>query len=474
MTDAMQRPYWVTDAVFYQIFPDRFARDERIGPNLRWQSWGSAPTLTGYMGGNLQGIIARIPYLLEMGVTALYLTPIFASASNHRYHTDDYYRVDTLLGGNESLRALIDALHAAGIRIIIDGVFNHCGRGFFPFHHVVENGADSPYCDWFLIDSFPLEPYDESKPAGYVSWWDIRALPKLNVANPDVRAFLLDVARFWLEFGVDGWRLDVPNEIADHEFWREFRRVVKTTNPSAYIVGEIWDDATAWLDGTQFDGVMNYLVRKLVVGYFADDSLTASAFVEGIEQELTRYAEPFTQMAFNVLGSHDTERFLTLAGGEVWRLKLAMLFLMTYVGTPCIYYGDEIGLQGGKDPECRAAFPWQESLWHADIREWVQNCVSLRQSFVSLRHGKMSMLHARNQTRTVAFARCHERESMVVAFNTSAEACTIDIFLDGLGIEDDMLLHDQVSARSYVVRDQRVQQVHIPAQAGAVLLVSRR
>ena len=474
MTESMQHPYWVADAVFYQIFPDRFARHSGQPARFVWQEWGSAPTANGYMGGDLLGVVERIPYLLDMGVTALYLTPIFVSASNHRYHTDDYFHVDPLLGGDQAFRTLLDALHAAGIRLVLDGVFNHCGRGFYPFHHVVENGADSPYRDWFYVESFPFAPYDATQPAGYAAWWDIRALPKLNIDNPDVRAFILDVARHWVEVGIDGWRLDVPNEIKDHEFWREFRRVVKQANPSAYIVGEIWEDGTPWLDGTQFDGVMNYLVRTLVVDFFATGSISAQEFSLGIETELQRYAQPFVQQAFNVLGSHDTERFLTLAEGDIRRLKLAMLFLMTYVGTPCLYYGDEIGLMGGKDPACRAAFPWDETRWHHDVREWARNCISLRQSFVSLRHGQMTMVHARNQSNTIAYARVHDRESMVVALNASDSECIIDIAVHGLDIADDMLLHDQLSARSYVIHQQRVKQVVVPAFGGAVLLVSRR
>jgi len=467
-------PQWLPDAVFYQIFPDRFCKSRQNTQVAAFAPWGSLPTAHNFMGGDLHGITAQIPYLQELGITAIYLTPVFVSASNHRYHTDDYFRVDPLLGGDAALRRLLDTAHAAGLKVIIDGVFNHCGRGFFPFHHVVENGADSPYREWFYIESLPLYPYDESQPAGYAAWWDLRALPKLNVTYPPVRQFLLDVARYWIEFGIDGWRLDVPNEIADHGFWREFRITVKRANPEAYILGEIWEDASDWLDGTQFDAVMNYPVRRLVVDFFATKSSSAAEFSAGIERELQRYPSEHAHAALNVLGSHDTERFLTLAAGDAARMKAAILFLFTYVGVPCIYYGDEIGLQGGKDPLNRAAFDWDVQHWDQSIRDWVIRCGALRQQFSALRQGVLSIVHARNASQTVAYARVLGREILIVALNASDEDATIDMLLSGLGIDDEMLLHDQLSAWSYVVTAQRIQRVKVPANSGAVLLVSRR
>ncbi|MEY3989948.1 MAG: hypothetical protein RI985_1029 [Chloroflexota bacterium] len=467
-------PQWVQDAVFYQIFPDRFQSSGHNAHGMVFSRWGTTPTGSNYMGGDLNGITAHMPYLSELGITAIYLTPIFSSASNHRYHTDDYYNVDPLLGGNAALRELLDTAHAAGIKVILDGVFNHCGRGFYPFHHLVENGADSPYRHWFYVESLPLAPYDENKPAGYASWWDIRALPKLNVSHPPVRQFLLDVARYWIEFGIDGWRLDVPNEISDHDFWREFRQVVKDANPEAYIVGEIWEDATPWLDGTQFDAVMNYPVRTLATGFFATRTTSAMDFSAGLESEVARYRPDHTIAQYNVLDSHDTERFLTLAEGRVERLKLAMFFLMTYVGAPSIYYGDEIGLMGGKDPLNRVCFPWNRDAWNEELREWVRNCISLRQSFASLRRGSLVMLHARDSSRTVAFARIHGRETLVVVLNASDNDAAIDMLLSPLNIEDEMLLHDQLSTRSYTVQNQSVRSVKVPANGSALLMVSRR
>ena len=236
-SSAPVTPEWVTGAVFYQIFPDRFARSGRV-TGLNLQAWGSPPTLHGYMGGDLWGVAEKLDYLVSLGVNALYFCPVFQSASNHRYHTHDYFQVDPMLGGNEALRHLLDEAHARGIKVVLDGVFNHASRGFFQFNDLLEHGEASAYRDWFHVTGWPLSAYDEDRPANYAAWWGMRALPKFNTGHPAVREFLLSVAEHWMKFGIDGWRLDVPNEIDDDAFWQEFRRRVKAINPEAYIVGD--------------------------------------------------------------------------------------------------------------------------------------------------------------------------------------------------------------------------------------------
>ena len=282
---SVDSPAWVRDAVFYQVFPDRFASSLRVPKPGPLEPWSAPPTSSGFKGGDLLGIVDRLGYLGDLGVTALYLTPIFTSASNHRYHTDDYFSVDPLLGGDAALRELIDAVHARGMQIVLDGVFNHTGRGFWPFHHVVETGAASPYRGWFHLDEAVLSgerhlrayptPDEtaeidrlrgEGTPSGlasqqvlgYRAWWDLPALPKLDIDEPHVREMLFSVAEHWLRYGIDGWRLDVPEEIDDPDFWREFRHRVRTVNPDAYIVGEIWRVAPEWVSGDRFDALMNY------------------------------------------------------------------------------------------------------------------------------------------------------------------------------------------------------------------------
>src|SRR5688572_239476 len=260
----IRTPDWVKQAVFYQIFPDRFARSPRINhpPGLKFKKWGSHPKEQGFQGGDLLGVVDKLDYLRDLGVTALYLNPIFSSASNHRYHTFDYFQVDPLLGGNAALRELLDQAHLRNIKVVLDGVFNHASRGFWQFHHILETGGNSPYIDWFIIEKWPLNPYPKNakEKTNYEAWWNMAALPKLNTKTPAVREFILDIVHYWLEFGIDGWRLDVPAEIDDDEFWRAFRIAVKTANPEAYIVGELWEEAHRWLAGDQFDATMNYMV----------------------------------------------------------------------------------------------------------------------------------------------------------------------------------------------------------------------
>ncbi|GGA62791.1 alpha-amylase [Neiella marina] len=405
----IETPEWVKHAVFYQIFPDRFARfgGDHLPAGIKLKPWGSCPGEQGYQGGDLYGICDRLDYLVELGVNAIYLNPIFSSASNHRYHTYDYFEVDPLLGGNKALRALLDQAHVRGIKVVLDGVFNHASRGFWAFHHILENGQDSPYLDWFLIDDWPLRPYhaDESNPPNYQSWWGLPALPKFNIQNPGVRKYIYDVAEYWLKFGIDGWRLDVPGEIDDDEFWREFRRRVKAINPNAYICGEIWQRATHWLQGDMFDATMNYEFCSLTLSYFGyqalrDDyhknnlplqSIDTNSFMAAIEDMVAAQDWQVTQVQFNLLGSHDMARPLWILREDRYALQQAFLFQMTMPGAPCIYYGDEIAMTGEDDPYCRGAYPWhQPELVDQAMLDFVRSVVQLRHKYQPLRTGRLS------------------------------------------------------------------------------------
>jgi len=426
-------PQWVRGAVFYQIFPDRFARSARTGPMGTFERWEDPPTLFGFKGGNLRGITEKLDYLQDLGVTALYLNPVFKSAANHRYHTYDYFAVDPILGGNEAFEELLAAAHHRSMKVILDGVFNHTGRGFFPFHHILENGPASPYLDWFHIKGFPLRAYSPRRKPNYEAWWGLAALPKLNTDNPRVRAYIMEVAEHWIRRGIDGWRLDVPQEIKTPGFWEEFRSRVKALNPEAYLVGEIWGDASAWLSGGRFDAAMNYVLSRACLGFFGGEDLDTSAkpggyplrvldgpaFGRTLEKLIASHRWETTLAQFNLLDSHDTPRFLTLVGGRKERLKSAVLFLMTFPGVPCVYYGDEVGLEGGNDPDCRRAFPWDEARWDHEIRRWYKDAIALRHRFTSLQCGAFEK--AAVGARTYAFLRRSEKEVVVAAFNSAAE-----------------------------------------------------
>ncbi len=401
-------PDWVRDAVFYQVFPDRLARSGRVAAPGRLEPWESVPTVTGYKGGDLYGVVEHLERLERLGVDALYLNPVFVSAANHRYHTDDYFSVDALLGGDAALRELIDAAHERGMRIVLDGVFNHCGRGWWPFHHLLENGGDSPYRDWFhLADdvrsgargvaAFPSHqqlvemealrasglPFGQASRQilGYEAWWDLPALPKINLENSAARAHILDVAEHWIRFGIDGWRLDVAEEVSG-EFWREFRQRVRSIKSDAYLVAEVWHLKPEWLEGDMFDAFMNYPLALGILGFAGQGSLAADVDLPweyrgelhafdgpglwGRVRELEAINDPaVTAVQLNLLGSHDTPRIRHLLGGDLSAVRLATLLQMTLPGAPCIYYGDEIGMDGGMDPLCRASFPTDPAAWEA-------------------------------------------------------------------------------------------------------------
>lgn len=440
----IQTPDWVKNAIFYQIFPDRFVRGTPPDPflvnTLPFEEWDAPPTLQGYKGGNLWGVIEQLDYLRDLGITAIYFTPVFQSACNHRYHTHDYYQVDPLLGGNAALRALVDEAHARNIKVVLDGVFNHASRGFYFFNDILENGSYSPWLDWFKIQGWPLSPYDGDRPANYASWIGNRALPQFNHENPVVREYIMRIGEFWIDFGIDGWRLDVPNEVKVEGFWQEFRDRIKAVNPDAYIVGEIWEDATPWLDGTQFDGVMNYLFTSATIAFAAGDrvdrkqvehlsynpfpALKATQYAEKMQHLLTLYPWDIQLTQLNLLDSHDTARMLTIAQGDAASVHLATLLLMTFPGAPSIYYGDEVGLPGSIDPDSRRGFPVNHQ-WNQEVLNYHRQLIALRHAHPALRLGEYQVLFADEDV--YVFARVLSDEVLVVAVNIGTQPQTVQI-----------------------------------------------
>jgi cyclomaltodextrinase len=436
----IKTPDWVKDAIFYQIFPDRFAKSDRVTKPSNLEAWDTPPTPGGFKGGDLLGVLEHLDYLEDLGITAIYFNPIFQSASNHRYHTHDYYQVDPLLGGNAAFRELLDAAHARGIRIVLDGVFNHASRGFFQFNHVLECGPQSPYLDWFTIKEFPLNAYDHNQKPNYNAWGGLHGLPELNTDNPQVREFIFGAAAHWVAFGIDGWRLDVPYDIDDDAFWQEFRRRVKAANLEAYIVGEIWHEAQRWLQGDQYDAVMNYIQARACISFFGAQSIAplwhggsysprqpvdAAGFAQAIEDMLALYDWEITTAQMNLLGSHDTPRFVTMVGNDKPALKLAMLFQMTMPGAPTIYYGDEIGLSGGYEPASRGTMPWDRAVWDTDLLNYVRASIRLRKAHPALRRGTYRALLAEGPL--FAFERAYEGQRLIIAFNTATAGMTLNV-----------------------------------------------
>ena len=388
----MSFPSWTKDAIFYQIFPDRFCRSERYRAIGKFVPWDTLPTRENMFGGNLAGIIDKLEYIASLGVNAVYLCPIFKSNSNHRYHTVDYFEIDPVLGTLKDFDNLVKKAHKLGLRVILDGVFNHCSRGFFQFNSLMELGKNSPYVDWFHVHGWPLHAYS-GKP-NYDCWWGFPALPKFNTDNPDVREYLFSVGEYWMKRGIDGWRLDVPNEIDDDSFWQEFRRRIKAINPEAYIVGEIWDEPSRWLKGDQFDGVMNYPLRRAVLAYLFDEKpINLAEFAKRLRDAFPkdRFGVPM-----NLLGSHDTIRLASLPCSNLQRVKLALAILFFLPGAPCVYYGDEIGMEGGKDPDNRRTFPWGmlSDGRRSPIFRFLNELITLRNEERVLRDGKLEIAYS--------------------------------------------------------------------------------
>jgi cyclomaltodextrinase len=464
----MSVPFWVQDAVFYQIFPDRFANGEPGNDPVNVQTWGTAPTNWNFMGGDLRGIIQNLDYLLDLGINAIYLNPIFQAASNHRYDTFDYFTIDPKLGDMADFRAFVEVAHRNQVRIILDGVFNHCGRGFFAFHDLIENQQYSPYREWFHVRNFPVDAYTPGESRDYAAWWGMKSLPKLNTGNPAVRKYLFKIARHWIDAGVDGWRLDVPNEIDDDAFWAEFRQVVKSANPEAYLLGEIWNVDARWVGDSHFDGLMNYPMRDCLLRLLYAGTMDTSQCAARMEALLNVYPRQNTYAMYNTLGSHDTERLLTKLEDDVVKTKMAYLFLFAYPGAPAIYYGDEIGLKGGKDPECRGAFPWDRSQWNTDLHSWVKQLISLRKRLSVLRRGDFQTVLTDNRKRCFAFLRRLGDETILMVMNAGGTRRILHIPVAGSGWEDGRIVRNLLGREESTISGDTLT-ITLPPWSGAWL-----
>lgn len=400
---------WTDTTVMYQIFPERFANGMGEKPYIT-APWDATPTSRMYLGGDLPGVTQHLDYLSDLGVNCLYFTPIHPSPTNHKYSIVDYYDVDAGFGGQAAFRELVQAAHARGMRVLLDGVFNHCSEHHPFFEDVKRCGKASPYYDFFLIDGdFPSREKGNYRTFGFSS-----DMPKLNTGIPAVIDYFCGVGAWWIrEFGIDGWRLDVMDEISD-DFLRAFRKAVKAANPDALILGEAWHDPRAWLAGDELDGVMNYGLTKALIDYLVDGALTARQAASRLTRLFFRTTSISARMMMNLLDSHDTDRFLTLLRGDRQRLKLALCLLFFFPGMPCVYYGDEIGMTGGYDPDCRKGFIWDETAWDAELRRHVQLLARLKTG--GRLAGDVIRISASDDVLTL------EREELTLLVNASSRA----------------------------------------------------
>jgi glycosidase len=459
-------PRWVKDAIFYQIFPERFANGNRANDPKNVQPWGGKPEYENFFGGDLAGVRAKLPYLKSLGVNAVYFNPLFKASSNHKYNTADYMQIDPAFGTNAEFKALVDDLHAAGIRVVIDGVFNHTGDDHVFFEDCKKNGPKSPYWNWYTIWGYPV--VNSPKP-NYNAWWGFGTLPQLTAAkNREVQDYLFKVTEHWTRQGIDGWRLDVPNEIDNADFWREWRKRVRAINPEAYIVGEIWEDGSAWLQGDQFDAVMNYVGRNTILDFFAYQKISVDD-LDARQAGLRRhYGQEVTEASFNIVGSHDVPRLRTEAGGSLPRAKEALFYLLTQPGAPVIYYGDELGMEGAKDPDNRRCMPWEQARSANEMLTFTRSMIALRKAHPALRGGEVRTLMRHNHFRQFAYLRVSEGEQLIVALNSGAQARDVSFEVQG-AFKDGVVLRDLLSGRDVKVLQGRVTLPGLPSQSGVVL-----
>ena len=451
-------PIWVQDQVFYQIFPDRFCNGD---PSISVQNgeyqygggthpviakqWGEPVAAdhlgTGaseFYGGDLAGIQSKLHYLQSLGITALYLNPIFASPSNHKYDTVDFYRVDAHLGSNEQLAELTSNLHQRGMRIVLDAVVDHT----------------SDQHPWFTaasdVHATARRFYTFDEKGQHIGWKGLSHLPKLDFASREVQEIVYSgddaILRHWLRapYAIDGWRFDVIHMLGEHGsaagntyHVQQMRQCMKQENPDAYVLGEHFFEASQWLQGDQEDGAMNYYgfahpVRAFLANQdiaYHPVRISAEEFDHWLKQ--ARCSIPFAnQLAqFNLLDSHDTARFLSLLSGDVALMRTAVTLLFTYIGTPCIYYGDEVGMEGGKDPDCRRCFPWDSTEWNHLLHDHYRRMIRLRKTHPALRRGDIHTLYAGEHS--FVFARTLESDVVITAVNrhpTKARTITLPIW----------------------------------------------
>lgn len=403
--DTMTVPEWVKTATCYQIFPERFA----IGNSDKDLSyvntkWGVKPTPKSYYGGDLTGIREHLDYLVDLGVNVLYMTPVFCSPTNHKYEITDYETVDPAFGGNEALKDLIEDAHKLGIKVMLDGVFNHCSCRHPFFLDAQKNGKNSPYYDWFFW----------KEDGSYLTFGSVKTMPKLNTGNSEVIRYFSDVAVMWMrDYGADGWRLDVSDEIS-HKFLRAFRDAVIAQNPEAIIIGEDWHRAVRYLNGDEYDGIMNYGVTKACLDLLAFHTIDSKAFRDRVVRLYHTYSISANQKMLNLLGSHDTDRFLTRVKGDAVRFRTAAAIMFFYPGIPCVYYGDEIGMEGGYDPDCRRTFRWNEDSWDKETRNLIKKLMMLKKE-PALSDGAFGV----------------EEEGGIITFTRSAATQTLKLRVNG-------------------------------------------
>lgn len=311
--------------------------------------------------------------------------------------TINYFEIDKHFGDKKTFRKLVEEAHKRKMKIMLDAVFNHIGNNSSQWQDIIKNGKNSIYCDWFHIHNFPVYAKTEKFPnihhyLNYDTFKFSPKLPKLNTSNPEVQQYLLDIATYWIrEFDIDAWRLDVANEI-DHQFWKKFHKAVTAIKPDIYILGEVWHNAHPWLNGDEFHAVTNYPLATSIKSYFLTKTISTEDFKNQINSQLMYYRQQTNEVMLNMLDSHDTERILTTAKENHNAVKSALVFMFLHLGSPCIYYGTEVGMKGGSDPDCRRVMPWDENKQDTEMKNFVKKLIALRKEYINwIIYGKQNI-----------------------------------------------------------------------------------
>ncbi|PWE84567.1 glycoside hydrolase family 13 protein [Agathobacter rectalis] len=416
--EMFEVPQWAANKVVYQIFPSRFATTQPVDKEL----WYKAPiTPMDDLHGNLRGIIEHLDYIKDLGIDVVYLTPIFKSNSCHKYDTIDYYQVDPSFGTTEDLKELVQKSHERGMKVVLDAVYNHSGREFFAFQDILEKGEKSKYLDWYFIDELPPRgewgEIPNFKCFGYYG-----GMPKLNLKNPEVEKYITDVACYWIkECDIDGWRLDVGDEIS-HFFWKNFRKAIKAVKKDMLIIGEIWHYAGDFLEGDEWDTVMNYPFYLNLIDLLADEKINVSQFVQNLGYLKGRLNKKCYPLMWNLIDSHDTARFLHLCHDNKKKQHLAAAFQLLLPGMPMVYYGDEYAMPGANDPDCRRGMYWDEEYQDKEMYNWYKKLMQIRKAHACIVEGEMIETITNDDDDTIVMIRKNGEETIAMLFNCGNSA----------------------------------------------------
>ncbi len=414
-------PQWAKNSVVYQIFPSRFATTEDVPDDV----WYKTPIHhTDNLKGNLKGLISKLDHIKELGADVVYMTPVFESDSSHKYDTNDYMIIDSSFGTKEDLKELVAKAHSLDMKVILDGVFNHTSTKFFAFKDVIEKGAASEYCDWYYIEDYPVVQTHEVKP-NFKTFSYYYGMPKLNLSNPATREYFINVGKYWIEeCDIDGWRLDVGDEIS-HDFWKAFRKAVKSVKSDCLIVGEIWHYAGDFLEGDEWDSVMNYHFQTCVADFINTKRLNASGFVGQMGWMRGNSHKEAYKALLNLIDSHDTTRFLHTCNNSKNKLRIAAALQLLMPGAAMIYYGDEVGLTGGADPDCRRGMLWDKEKQDLELFEYYKKLIQLRKEYPWITDGEISSVYTDDENDVILIKRETAHTKGAVIIHNNRKTCTL-------------------------------------------------